>query len=79
MFFENKNIECVDPNVDYEKLELYAEAKTIPYYEEDISSVWNVYAQYYGEKNGLEHSSILSFGYMLLSVLFLWYNKAKDK
>lgn len=68
MFFENKNIECVDPNVDYEKLELYAEAKTIPYYKEDISSVWNVYAQYYGDKHGLEHSSRLSFGYMISSI-----------
>ncbi|AMK16283.1 hypothetical protein [Methanobrevibacter olleyae] len=68
MFFKNKELENIDSSINYEELEEYAKERGIPYYNEDVSSLWNVYAQKYGYEHGLTHSEQLSFGYMCSSI-----------
>lgn len=68
MFFENNRIENIDENVDYDELKKFAIDRGMPYYEEDVASQWNAYAQHYGSKHGLTYSEQLSFGYMCSSL-----------
>ena len=68
MFFENNRIENINENVDYDKLKKFEIDRGMPYYEEDVASQWNAYAQQYGSKHGLTYSEQLSFGYMCSSL-----------
>lgn len=68
MFFENNSIENIDENVDYDELKKFAIDSGMPYYEGDVASQWNAYAQQYGSKHGLTYSEQLSFGYMCSSL-----------
>ena len=68
MFFEDNKIKNIDGTVDYEELEKFAKERGMPYYNEDVASQWNVYAQKYGQEHGLTQSEQLSFGYMISSI-----------
>ena len=68
MFFEDNKLENINKNIDYEELKKFAVERGMPYYEEDIASQWNAYAQKYGYDHGLTQSEQLSFGYMCSSI-----------
>lgn len=68
MFFEDKKLENINKNIDYEELKKFAVERGMPYYEEDIASQWNAYAQKYGDEHGLTQSEQLSFSYMISSI-----------
>lgn len=68
MFFEDNKLKNIDSSVNYEELRKYAEERSIPFFREDVSSLWNVYAQKYGYEHGLTNSEQLSFGYMCSSI-----------
>ena len=68
VFFENKDLENIDENVNYDELEQYAKERALPYYRDDTATIWNIYAQKYAEERGMTHSCRLSFGYIVSSI-----------
>lgn len=68
MLFEDNDISIIDASVDYSALKQFASKRGLPYYDEDISSKWNAYAQWFGSMNGLTWSEQLSFGYIVSSL-----------
>lgn len=69
MFFEDAKIEDVDQEIQIEELEKYAKERGIPFYAEDNSSIWNVFANYAAEQEGLNDVERASFGYLCSSFL----------
>ena len=64
----NNRIEIIDSSVNYDELESFAVKRGIPYFNEDISSKWNAYAQLYASQHNLSFSEQLSFGYIVSDV-----------
>lgn len=68
MLFDDNSIEILDASVDYSALKRFADKRGVPYFDDDISSKWNVYAQFYGSQHNLSWSEQLSFGYIVSSL-----------
>lgn len=68
MFFENKNIQTIDKNVDIDELEHYASERALPFHKTDNSTIWNTYAMKYAEEKDMVMSSRCSFSYMISSI-----------
>lgn len=68
MLFKNVAVNEVYKEVDLNELEQYAKKNEFPYYN-DPASQWNAYANFVGEKEGLDPISCRSFGYLISSLI----------